>query len=121
MVWCGTVAGGRHAVVWQAGSRVHNIEEGRGGGLCSTRGSCVERQRGTCREELSPESLDRRAVGTMASARTAPTAFGASRAGVAKEAGEVRTMVVGKEADDKRGGACVGRGRRESGTHVLDV
>ena len=61
----------------------------------------MERQRGTCREEqLSPESLDRRAVGTMASARTA-TAFGASRAGVAKEAGRVRAIVVEKEADDK--------------------
>ena len=59
------------------------------------------RHRGTCREEqLSPESLDRRAVGTMASARTA-TAFGASRAGVAKEAGRVRAIVVEKEADDK--------------------
>ena len=48
--------------------------------------------------------LERRAVVTMASARTAPTAFGASRAGVAKEAGEVRALVVEIEADDKASG-----------------
>ena len=56
--------------------------------------------------------LERRAVVTMASARTAPTAFGASRAGVAKEAGEVRALVVEIEADDKASGevrALVGK------------
>ena len=60
--------------------------------------------------------LERRAVVTMASARTAPTAFGASRAGVAKEAGEVRALVVEIEADDKASGevrALVGKEHEE--------
>ena len=103
--------------LWCVGSRVRDIEGGAAAGFVrrveavwNGREARAERSR----ERVLRKFLERCAVGTMASARTAPTAFGASRAGVAKEAGEVRTMVVGKEADDKRGGACVGRGRRET-------
>ena len=104
--------------LWCVGSRVRDIEGGAAAGFVrrveavwNGREARAKKRSRDNRERVLRKFSERCAVGTMASARTAPTAFGASRAGVAKEAGEVRTMVVGKEADDKRGGACFGIGR----------